>query len=187
MAKRNHALKVGELVFDYNVGYWGNIINISEHGAITLEMDGWALEENLKMFDSEIPEEEYVWTTDRPDMLYQKAPGLVGRDGNPICYEHNPTEDEYPYFSPYLDENLFSFEAFNEGEYVAFKTGNSVEYGQDIVKVINDASTVTNPTPVVVEDENGEIRNITYAWYDNLNGMVRLSVAGTVFQDAVDE
>ena len=171
-------------MFDYWVGVWGYIREIREDGTILLEMDGWALEENKKMFDSEIAEDECEWVTNHPDMLYQIAKGLVGRDGNIICYEHGETEDNYPYFSPYLDENLFSFEVFTEDEYNgACEPGGSVEYAQDIVRVIEGARRVIDPVPIVVEDENGEIRNITYAWYDNLRGMVRLSIADTVFQD----
>ena len=184
MAKRNHDLYVGELVFDYFCGAWGYIQNLDDNGDVSLEMYGWALEENMKMFDCEITEDEHQWATHRRDMLYQIAEGLVGRDGNIVCYEHNDTEDGYPYFSPYLDENLFSIEVFNKGEYeAASEPGGSVEYAQDIVRVIEDASKVINPVPIVVEDEEGEIRNITYAWYDNLRGMVRLSIADTKFED----
>ena len=171
-------------MFDYNAGYWGYITKLDDNGDTSLEMYGWAIEENFKMFDCDIPENEYQWATHRRDMLYQVAEGLVGRDGNIVCYEHNDTEDDYPYFSPYLDENLFSIEVFNEGEYeAASEPGGSVEYAQDIVRVIEDASKVINPVPIVVEDEEGEIRNITYAWYDNLRGMVRLSIADTKFED----
>ena len=36
---------------------------------------------------------------------------------------------------------------------------------------------------VVVEDEDGEIRNITFAWYDKKREMLRLTVGGTIFKD----
>lgn len=38
---------------------------------------------------------------------------------------------------------------------------------------------------IVVEDENGEIRNITFAWYDKEREMLRLTVGETVFKDEV--
>lgn len=36
---------------------------------------------------------------------------------------------------------------------------------------------------VVVEDENGEIRHITYAWYDKERQMLRLTIGETKFED----
>lgn len=113
---RNHPLKIGETVYDYNVNYWGVITSLKD-GKATLAMNGDTYQENIRMFDCEIPEEETEWETNDLDALYQIAPGLVARDGNIICYEHYYTRDNYPYFSPYLDENLFSFETFTREEY----------------------------------------------------------------------
>lgn len=131
MIKRHHELQVGEQVYDLNSNLIYHITVINEDGTIGLAMTDEDIQENKLMFDCEIVEEEYEYTTNAPNMLYQFVPGLVGRDGSPICYEHCTeigwaAEDEgheeelfYPYFSPYLEENLFTFETFTQEEYEA--------------------------------------------------------------------
>ena len=123
-SRRTKPLEVGDLVFDYGVQKWGRITGIhleqcdeEEYGCkemliYDLEMDDWCEQENKRMFDSEIPDDELKWDTACEEDLYAIAEGLVARDGNPVCYEHQKTEDDYPYFSPYLDENLFSIEVW---------------------------------------------------------------------------
>ena len=115
--KRNHPLAVGERVYDNETALVGHITAINEDGTINIEMLDFDEQENRKMFDEEFTEDETAWVCDNPDALYQFAPGLVARDGNAVCYEHMPTEDGYPYFSPYLYENLFSVEVFTFGEF----------------------------------------------------------------------
>lgn len=123
MGKRNHELFVGERVFDYNKGYIGTIKSINDNNGggkrgmsiVELEMSPADERENLLMFDCEINDDDLKWTS-YPYALYQFADGLVARDGNPVCYEHTDTRDNYPYFSPYLNENLFSFETFTNDE-----------------------------------------------------------------------
>lgn len=110
--KRNHELYVGEKVFDCNEMLIMHVTAINEDGTVELEMLGDDEQENRLMFDCELEEGDYKWTTDEPDMIYQFAKGLVDREGNPVCYEHNDTEDGYSYYAPYLNENLFSFEVF---------------------------------------------------------------------------
>ena len=112
--KRNHELYVGERVFDCNEMLVMHVTAINEDGTVELEMLGDDEQENRLMFDSELEEGDYKWTTDEPHMIYQFAKGLVDREGNPVCYEHNDTRDEYPYYAPYLNENLYSFEVFDE-------------------------------------------------------------------------
>lgn len=116
MAKRNHPLQIGEKVYDLNTQYIYHIIGINGD-VILLTMTQSDIEENLKMFDCEITEEEYDYIADNPADIYQFVPNLVARDGNDICYEHNYTEDDYPYYSPYLNENLFTFETFSPEEW----------------------------------------------------------------------
>ena len=71
MSKRHHNLFVGEKVFDLSKGYIGTIksINDNEGGGkrdmlvVELEMDGWDEQENLKMFDCEIDENDLKWVS----------------------------------------------------------------------------------------------------------------------------
>ena len=119
MIKRNHELKVGEVVFDVNKMFFGIITNL-ENGKATLEMNKDfvhnfdCLKENLENFDCEIPEDEHVWETDDLDALYQMAWGIVeSQEEFPLCYEHN-TDIDYPYYCPYLDENFYKFETNEE-------------------------------------------------------------------------
>jgi hypothetical protein len=38
-------------------------------------------------------------------------------------------------------------------------------------------------TAVMVEDENGEVRNVEFAWYDKERDMLRLTLRKTKFED----
>lgn len=118
--KRNHPLFVGEIVFDYDKGYFGVIVELTDKMAV-IDMNGtpkktdvkrgWCELENRTMFDEEITEEETKWTCDDLNSLYQVAWGVIDRrTENIVCYEHVLMDGEYPYFSPYLDENLYNFE-----------------------------------------------------------------------------
>ena len=118
---RNHPLTVGEVVFDLNQNYYGVIVELTDgHAKIDMNghatypkpiRDGWCEDENRIMMDCEIREEDLVWETDDLQALYQMAWDVQdSRTGNVVCYEHVEFEDEYPYYSPYLEENLFYFE-----------------------------------------------------------------------------
>ena len=117
---RNHDLFIGEVVYDLNKNYFGVIISLNNNKAV-LDMNGepknnvpyigWCEFVNKIMFDCEITEDDLVWETDDLNALYQIAWGIVDtRTENIVCYEHTETEDNYPYYSPYLDENLYNFE-----------------------------------------------------------------------------
>ena len=119
MNKRNHPLKVGEVVFDCDNMLFGIITELTPSKAV-LEMNKDfehnfdCLEENLTMMDSEITEEEETWETDNLDSLYQMAwDVLESQERFPVCYEHQPDID-YPYYCPYINENLYSFETIKK-------------------------------------------------------------------------
>lgn len=130
MIKRDHELQFGELVYDCDTQYLYHITGFNPDGTINLAMTDGDIRENLLMFDCEITPDEYEYITGNPDALYQFVPELVGRDGNRICYEHDTEvgwdgekhekgESYYPYYSPYLNENLFTFETFTPEEWEA--------------------------------------------------------------------
>lgn len=118
---RNHPLTVGEVVFDLNQNYFGVIVELTgDHARIDTNgpatypkpiRDGWCEDENRLMMDMDIQKEDLAWETDDLDALYQVAWDVQdSRTGNVVCYEHQEFDDEYPYYSPYLEENLFQFE-----------------------------------------------------------------------------
>lgn len=124
--KRNHNLFVGEVVFDVDNNYFGVIVElgnnyakINMYGKVTDTNvpnlpNGWCEYENKIMFDYEITEKDLVWETNNLDMLYQIAWGIKDiRTNNIVCYEHNDIGEIYPYYSPYLEENLYTFEVYN--------------------------------------------------------------------------
>ena len=185
---RHHELTVGERVYDYFAGAWGHITAILGN-KVAITMSAEDVKENEYLAETDVTDEMLSWVSQSPNNIYQHAPGLTGRDGHPICYEHVELEAEYPYFSPSLDENLFAVETYTDKEYEGFsKPEGNFDYGQDLIGVIQDAEkTLGEPVPVVVEDEEGEIRNIAYAWFDKERGMVRISVAETKFEDYEEE
>lgn len=121
---RNHPLSIGEVVFDLNWNYFGVITELTDgHAKIDMNghatypkpiRDGWCKDENRMnrmMMDVDIREEDRVWETDDLDALYQVAWGVKdARTENIVCYEHVEFEDMFPYYSPYLEENLYEFE-----------------------------------------------------------------------------
>ena len=113
MAKRNHPLTVGEKVYDSDTMWVFHIHSIAKDGTVTIKMTPEDIQENTDIFNDgefDITPEEMERTVRNPDDLYQFAPNLIARDGNGVCYEHLETRDDYPYYSPYLDENLFGIE-----------------------------------------------------------------------------
>lgn len=120
---RNHPLTIGEIVFDYGNQLFGVIVELTDNKAV-IDMNGkynydfvpkdlplnWCENEINEMFDSDVTDGELMWETDELTELYQIAWGVYGRDNNLVCYEHIEFEDKYPYYSPYLDENLFEVE-----------------------------------------------------------------------------
>lgn len=121
---RNHLLKVGEVVFDINQNCFGVITELTngvkgEKAKISMVQQStfpnqnlpiaWCKYQTKLLMDCEITETE--WETTDLDALYQIAWGVRDiRTNNIVCYEHQDFEDDYPYYSPYLEENLFSFE-----------------------------------------------------------------------------
>ena len=117
---RNHPLTVGEVVFDLNQNYYGVIVELTD-GHAKIDMNGpanqpyitrgWCEYQNKLVMDKDVRDEDRVWETDDLDALYQVAWGVKdARTGNVVCYEHVEFEDMYPYYSPYLEENLYEFE-----------------------------------------------------------------------------
>ena len=117
---RNHPLSVGEVVFDLNQNYFGVITELTD-GHAKIDMNGpanqpyirpgWCEYENRLMMDMDVREEDLVWETNYLDALYQVAWGVKdARTENIVCYEHAEFPDLYPYYSPYLEENLYEFE-----------------------------------------------------------------------------
>ena len=118
MATRNHELKFGERVFDCDMMAFGTFVGTIIDGTAKVVLTDADIALNTEFMGAEDYEDfinaindKSYWFTDE-NSLYQFAEDKVGRDNNPVCYEHNDTEDEYPYYSPYLNENLFNFEVF---------------------------------------------------------------------------
>ena len=54
-------------------------------------------------------------------------------------------------------------------------------------KVINEENRCIYPIDVAVEDDNGECRLVTFAWYDEQRKMLRLTLEHTLFIDNEEE
>lgn len=171
MKKHNHPFTIGERVWDDNRSEWATVSmfkGVENRGGCLI----------LKNDNGEIWEAEY-------HSVYQIAPGLrTACSGDIVCYEHNETEDEYPYYCPALQENFFGIEViqtFDED----LKEGTAYELVQRLQDAVLASKEIT--IPVLVEDEEGRLENITHIWYDQTRGMLRLTVAGVNFVDAEEE
>lgn len=133
---RHHPLYVGEKVFDNNEQLICEIVEINGK-KVKVSQEKY-IEENKKMFDLDCEDDAMEWETD-DDAIYQFADGVTDtREGNPVCYEH--TSSDYPFYSPYLYENLYAFEV--EGledttKYIKEENGNckddEVVYNNEVV------------------------------------------------------
>ena len=103
---RHHPLSVGEKVYDNYRELICEVVEINGD-EVKVSQEKY-VEENKKMFDLDCEEDDMEWVTEANE-LYQFADGITDkREGNPVCYEH--TSIDYPFFSPYLYENLYTFE-----------------------------------------------------------------------------
>ena len=133
---RHHPLYVGEKVFDNTEQLICEVIEINGE-KVKVSQEKY-IEENKKMFDLDCEDDTMEWETD-DDAIYQFADGVTDtREGNPVCYEH--TSSDYPFYSPYLYENLYTFEV--EGledttKYIKEENGNcnddEVVYNNEVV------------------------------------------------------
>lgn len=109
---RKNPIKIGERVFDCFEMRAGIVTNIrvgsNDQLIFTLRADDpW----NKTYMDLDTEEDPPVWDSMAENDIYQFVPDRVDyRYNYPICYEHMPMDDGYPYYCPVLDENLFEFE-----------------------------------------------------------------------------
>ena len=112
-ATQERKFVAGELVYDADKDCFGVVQHESDSDKLSLSsIDNMASICNISLLagtETSIDEVTGVWDADKDD-LYKIAEGLKGRDGNIVCYEHLPELTEYPYYSPFLDENLYGFE-----------------------------------------------------------------------------
>ena len=154
--KHNHPFTIGEKVWDDNTCQWA-----------TVSMFGGSEDEGSNFLVLKNDNGE-LWEA-LCDDVYQIAPGLrTACSGDIVCYEHNKTEDDYPYYCPELQENFFSIELVQNLQGAILASGKI-------------------GIPVFVEDENGRLENITHIWYDPTRHMIRLTVVGVEFNDAEED
>lgn len=113
---RNHELFIGEVVFDYDMYLIGEITKI-ENGKVWINQ-GKFTDFNKHCFDNDAETDADVWIA-KEESVYQIVKDRVdSREWGFICYEHNKTQDDYPYYSPILDENLFEIETEEIGDMI---------------------------------------------------------------------
>ena len=173
--KHNHPFTIGERVWDDNTCQWA-----------TVSMFGCGSEEEGTNFLVLKNDNGELWEALYAD-VYQIAPGLrTACSGDVVCYEHNETRDEYTYYCPELQENMFGFELVNDFD-ADIKDGTACELAKALQDCVFACPEADNSVPVFVEDENGRLENITHIWYDPTRHMIRLTVVGVEFNDAEED
>ena len=178
--KHNHPFFIGERVWDDDNKEWAKVVRVG----------GELLDEGGYLILLESPDGKgMTWLTDT-DSVYQIAEGVrTANTGDIVCYEHNDTEDGYPYYCPALEENFFSIEVVKTPYDTDFTEGSACELArrlQDALLSVPADKSALN-CPVFVEDENGRLENVTHIWYDHTRHMIRLTVGGVNFEDAPEE
>ena len=112
--QRNHELFVGEVVFDVDAFLVGEITKI-EKGMVWISQ-GKFTDFNKHAFDLDCEENSDEWVAQEVSVYQIVKDRVDKREYGFICYEHNVTMDDYPYYSPILDENLFEFETEEIGK-----------------------------------------------------------------------
>lgn len=170
MRKHNHPFTISERVWDDNRCEWA-----------TVSMLGGDEDNNFLVLANDKGE---LWEASYED-VYQIAEGIrTANTGDIVCYEHNETEDKYPYYCPALQENFFSVEVVETYYNSGFKDGSAYELVQKLQDAVLSIDGPKITTPVFVEDENGRLENITHIWYDPTRKMIRLTVGDVEFSDA---
>jgi hypothetical protein len=108
MNTRHHELKIGEIVFDYEKRLWGRLLEINGKTAKVGQRD--LLKRNIVEIDTDAEKDSEEWTTGVSN-LYQQVEDKTDEYGWNICWEH--LTDEYSYYSPSKDENLYECEVFS--------------------------------------------------------------------------
>ena len=134
---RHHPLYVGEKVYDNNKGLICEVVEINGK-KVKVSRENF-VEENKKMFGPDCEEDAMEWETE-DDAVYQFVNGVTdAREGNPVCYEH--TSIDYPFYSPFLCENLYAFEV--EGLEDTTKYIKEENEGNDDEVVYNNEVVIT--------------------------------------------
>ena len=164
--KHCHKFTDGERVWDDNRHEWASVSWAGDNYLV------------LKGDDGELWKAEY-------EDAYQIAEGLrTVNTGDLVCYEHNDTEDGYPYYCPALEENFFSFEVEKAPYDADLTEGSAYELVQRLQDAVLSIDGPKMAVPVYVEDENGRLENIVHIWYDHTRQMIRLTVGDVEFQDS---
>ena len=164
--KHCHKFTDGERVWDDNRHEWASVSWAGDNYLV------------LKGDDGEL------WKAEHQD-VYQIAEGLrTVNTGDLVCYEHNDTEDGYPYYCPALEENFFSFEVEKAPYDADLTEGSAYELVQKLQDAVLSIDGPKITVPVYVEDENGRLENIVHIWYDHTRQMIRLTVGDVEFQDS---
>ena len=164
--KHCHNFTIGERVWDDLQHKWGFVCWYGDETLILKGDDG------------------KLWKAEHQD-VYQIAEGLrTVNTGDLVCYEHNDTEDGYPYYCPALEENFFSFEVEKAPYDADLTEGSAYELVQKLQDAVLSIDGPKVTVPVYVEDENGRLENIVHIWYDHTRQMIRLTVGDVEFQDS---
>lgn len=107
--KRNFV--VGELAFDGKKHLFGEVIETTDD-KVVLGNIGMAFINNIHLLhDTEDDcNPNAKWECEIADTYKVAISCWDTRQHEPVCYEHSPELTEYPYYSPFLDENLYGFE-----------------------------------------------------------------------------
>lgn len=173
--KHNHAFAVGEKVWDDENHEWARVVRVG----------GELPEEGGNLILLEAPDGRGMTWLTAIDSVYQIAPNLrTACSGDIVCYEHNETQDNYPYYCPAREENFFAVELIEtyEADTPEGTAGELIRKLQDAVQASKNLG-----ISVCVEDENGRLEYIEHIWYDNEMNMIRMSLRGVVFEDVTQE
>lgn len=110
-ATEKRTFVVAELVFDGKKQLFGEVFEVAENKLVIANV-GMGFINNIHLLHG--TEEDCVmdkkWECEIAD-AYKIAVGMQDtREHDVVCYEHTPALVEYPYYSPFLDENLYNFE-----------------------------------------------------------------------------
>lgn len=144
---RKKALTENERVFDDEKRLYGHIIAIDGNKVkIAMDASDIILNHHFFGFNGKPYSRSTIWETETPETLYQEAVNKIGPDGNPVFYEHNEMEYGYCYYSPTMDENLFTMEVTDRAFWVVIRRitecGDQKEFA--IRKDIDAAKTLKN-------------------------------------------
>lgn len=145
-----HTLKLAERVYDIDRNEWA-LIEAFPNGESTFVVTNKNRTVKVRLFPFSGKGKSYLTQVEN---CYQIAKGKTFQ-GETVCYEHLPTRNNYPYYCPSFEENLFEIELDEVPSCDVFFSGEQTENGI-VYKDLTTWNNKDDSQPIYISEEELE-------------------------------